>query len=130
MNGIQKINLDIFDSIGYNQGNNLNLYLKEIKMLNTVFEQFIKESPVSVISRSAMERIFNPEQLDQWFDSTAQEQYTKSLLFSTVFDIMSQVVCKNRPSVNAANQANKDQIGVSITSLYNVHSAPNSKKGK
>jgi hypothetical protein len=83
-------------------------------MLNTIFERFIKESPVSVISRSAMERIFNPEQLDQWFDSTAQEQYTKDLLFSSVFDIMSQVVCKNRPSVNAAYQASKDQIGVSI----------------
>ncbi len=58
MNGVHKINLDIFDFSGYNQENNLDLYLKEIKMLNTVFEQFIKESPVSVISRSAMERIF------------------------------------------------------------------------
>jgi len=32
---------------------------------------------------------------------------------------MSQVVCQQRPSVNAAYQASKDQIGVSITSLYN-----------
>jgi hypothetical protein len=119
MNIVHKINLDIFDTSRYNQRNYLDLYLKEIKMLNTIFERFIKESPVSVISRSAMERIFNPEQLDQWFDSTAQEQYTKDLLFSSVFDIMSQVVCKNRPSVNAAYQASKDQIGVSITSLYN-----------
>lgn len=88
-------------------------------MLSPVFERFIKETPISIIARSAMERIFNPEQLDQWFESTAQEQYTKDLLFSSVFDIMSQVVCQNRPSVNAAYQAAKDQIGVSITSLYN-----------
>jgi len=40
-------------------------------------------------------------------------------LFSTVFDIMSQVVCGSRRSVNAAYQASKEQISVSITSLYN-----------
>jgi hypothetical protein len=32
---------------------------------------------------------------------------------------MSQVVCGSRPSVNAAYQASKDEITVSITSLYN-----------
>ncbi len=47
-----------------------------------------------------MERIFNPEQLDDWFDTIAKEQYTKDLLFSSVFDIMTHVVCQNRPSVN------------------------------
>lgn len=66
MNSVHKINIDILDSGRYNQRNNLELYLKEIKMLNTVFELFIKESPISVISRSAMERTFNSEKLDQW----------------------------------------------------------------
>jgi hypothetical protein len=33
-----------------------------------------------------MERVLNPEQLDQWFNKTAKEQYTKDLLFSSVFD--------------------------------------------
>lgn len=88
-------------------------------MLSPIFERFIKETPISIIARSTMERILYPEQLDQWFDATAQEQYTKDLLFSSVFDIMSQVVCQNRPSVNAAYQASKEKIGVSITSLYN-----------
>jgi len=120
MNGIHKINLDILVSSGYNpEITNRILYLKEATMLSPIFERFIKETPISIIARSAMERIFNPEQLDQWFDTTAKEQYTKDLLFSSVFDIMSQVVCQNRPSVNAAYQAAKDQIGVSITSLYN-----------
>lgn len=63
--------------------------------------------------------MLSPEQLDTWFDCTAKEQYTKDLLFSSVFDIMSQVVCQTRPSVNAAYQAAKEEIGVSITSLYN-----------
>ena len=66
-----------------------------------------------------MDRVLNPEQLDQWFIETANQQYTKELLFSTVFDIMSQVVCSNRDSVHAAYQASKDDICVSVTSLYN-----------
>jgi hypothetical protein len=56
--------------------------------LNPIFEKFVEKSPVSVMARGMMERMLNPEQLDQWFDKTAQEQYTKDLLFSSVFDIM------------------------------------------
>ena len=88
-------------------------------MLNSVFKPFVKESPVPVIARGIMERVLNPDQMNEWFDSTAKEQYTKDLLFSTVFDIMSQVVMGSRRSVNAAYQASKEQISVSITSVYN-----------
>ena len=88
-------------------------------MLSSVFKPFVEKSPISVIARGMMERILNPGQLDQWFNKTAKDQYTKDLLFSTVFDIMSCVVCGSRSSVNAAYQASKEQIGVSITSVYN-----------
>ena len=88
-------------------------------MFSPIFDRFAKDSPVSVIARAAIERVLNPTQLNEWFDSTAKAQYTKELLFSTVFDIISQVVCESRRSVNAAYQASKEQIGVSITSLYN-----------
>lgn len=88
-------------------------------MFSTIFERFAKDSPVSVMARATIERVLNPTQLNEWFDSTAKAQYTKELLFSTVFDIISQVVCGSRRSVNAAYQASKEQIGVSITSLYN-----------
>ena len=66
-----------------------------------------------------MERVLNPNQLNQWFNATAKQQYTKELMFSTVFDIMSQVVCGSHKTVHAAYQASKEDIGVSITSLYN-----------
>jgi len=88
-------------------------------MLNPIFEKFVEKSPVSVIARGTMERVLNPEQLDQWFDQTAQEQYTKDLLFSSVFDIMTQVVSGSRHTVHAAYQASKEQIGVSVASVYN-----------
>ena len=88
-------------------------------MLSSVFKPFVEKSPVPVMARGLMERVLNPEQLNQWFDATAAEQYTKDLLFSSLFDIMSQVVQGSRRSVHAAYQASQDDISVSITSLYN-----------
>jgi IS4 transposase len=88
-------------------------------MLNPVFDQFVKKSPISVMARGMMERVLDPQQLDEWFETTADQQYTRELLFSTVFDIMSQVVRGSHPSVHATYQAKKEDIGVSITSVYN-----------
>jgi hypothetical protein len=87
--------------------------------LNPVFERFVEKSPISVMARGTMERILNPDQLDEWFDKTAQKQYTRELLFSSVFDIMSQVVLNSHHSVNAAYQASEKDIAVSVTSVYN-----------
>ena len=86
---------------------------------NPIFERFVEKSPISVMARGTMERVLNPEQLDKWFEKTAQKQYTRDLLFSSVFDIMSKVVCGVHPAVNAAYQASENEIGVSITSVYN-----------
>jgi IS4 transposase len=88
-------------------------------MLSPVFAPFIKNSPVSVMARGMLERVMNPEQLDHWFDTTAKAQYTKDLLFSTLFELMSQVVQGHQRSIHAAFQASKDDIAVSITSIYN-----------
>ena len=88
-------------------------------MLSPVFKPFVEQSPVSVMARGMMERIFNPDQLNKWFDATAKEQYTRDLLFSSVFDIMSLVVLGSSPAVNAAYQTSKEDICVSVTSVYN-----------
>jgi hypothetical protein len=53
------------------------------------------------------------------FAQNAKQQRPGKLLFSTVVDSMSLVVCKIRPSLHAAYQANKKQFGVSVNSLYN-----------
>lgn len=88
-------------------------------MLSPVFKPFIKNSPISVMARGMLERVLNPDQLNEWFDTTAKEQYTKDLLFSTIFDLMSQVVQGSQRSVHAAFQASMEDVGVSITSVYN-----------
>jgi IS4 transposase len=88
-------------------------------MLSSIFKPFVEKSPISVMARGMLERALNPELLDKWFDSTAKEQYTRDLLFSTVFDLMSKVVSGTYDSVHSAYQAAKEEISVSITSVYN-----------
>lgn len=88
-------------------------------MMDSVFDAFVSKSPITVMARGMMERVLNPEQLNEWFENTAEVQYTRQLLFSSVFDIMSQIVCGHHQSVHGAFQASKEDIGVSITSLYN-----------
>jgi hypothetical protein len=56
-----------------------------------IFMRFAKEIPISVMARGLMERAFNAEQMDQWFNRHADSQYTRNLLFSTIFDIISLV---------------------------------------
>lgn len=86
---------------------------------SAVFKRFEEKSPVLVMSRSLMERILNPQWLDEWFNKIAEKQYTRHLLFSSMFDIMSQVVCGVQVSVNAAFQSMEEEIGVSLKSVYN-----------
>lgn len=88
-------------------------------MLGSIFERFVQHSPVSVMVRGLMERVFAPQQLDALFEATAQVQYTRELLFSSLVDMMSLVVCAVYPSVNAAYRAKAKELGVSRTAVYN-----------
>ena len=88
-------------------------------MLNSVFERFVEVSPITVMVGGTGVRMLHPEQLDAWFEETTHGQYTRELLFSTVFGLMSQVVCGVRRSVSAAYQAMVEEIPTSITSVYN-----------
>jgi hypothetical protein len=84
-----------------------------------IFKRFMEKSPISVMARGLMERAFDSEKMDEWFDAHADRQYTRELLFSTVFDIMSLVVSGSYKSVHAAFQALKEDIAVSVKSIYN-----------
>lgn len=88
-------------------------------MLGEVFQRFVEKSPVSVMVGGLLERVLSRGKLDELFESTAECQYTRKLLFSILFDLMSQVVCGIRRSVHAAYQASVEEISVSITSVYN-----------
>jgi len=88
-------------------------------MLGEVFERFVEKSPISVMVRGTLERVLGPDPLDWWYERTAKKQYTRELLFSTVYDLMSQVVFRLQPSVHAAYRAHEAQVGTSVVSVYN-----------
>ena len=88
-------------------------------MLGAVFERFVEKSPISVMVRASLERVLGADRLDLWYERTAQKQYTRDLLFSSVYDLMNQVVFCVQPSVRAAYQAHHNDVGTSLVSVYN-----------
>jgi hypothetical protein len=101
-----------------NRGFSLQI-LKEAIMLGPVFERFVQHSPLSVMVRGTLERVLGADQLNQFYERTANNQYTRELLFSTVYELMSDVVFRYQPSVRAAYQARPGQMTTSLTSVYN-----------
>ena len=87
-------------------------------LFNAVFEQFVGCSPVCVMHRAVMENVFAPAELDALFNRTAVIQYERELLFSTMVDTVSMVVCRISKSVHAAYVRKRDEVGVSIRALY------------
>jgi Transposase DDE domain len=87
-------------------------------MISAIFERFVEMTPITVMVRAIMERIFAPAALDQLFADTAEQQYQRELLFSTVVGLMSLVVCGMYPSVSAAYKGFEKVVGVSKVALY------------
>lgn len=88
-------------------------------MMPEALRGFAQEAPIALMARASLERILTPAKLDEWFDGVAQRQYTRELMFSTVFEVMSLVACKVFPTIHGAYQRLGGKVGVSITSLYN-----------
>jgi len=87
-------------------------------ILGKRFEAFVEHSPVSVMARAGLERALDANRLNALFERTAQTQYTRELLFSTVVRLMSEVVLGVSPSVHAAYQDASEPLEVSVTAVY------------
>jgi Transposase DDE domain len=87
-------------------------------MLPKIFERFMNGSPVTVMLRGILEHALPAKDIDQLFTDTAEQQYTRELLFSSVVDLMGEVVCRIRPSVHASYQAGPTKFGVSLRAVY------------
>jgi hypothetical protein len=65
-----------------------------------------------------MEVVLAEEKLDQVFVQTAQTGYTREILFSTLVNMMIQVVCSVRQSIGAVYRAMAGELGVSKAAVY------------
>ena len=86
--------------------------------LSPIFERFVEKSPVTVIVRTLMEVVLAESKLDQLFEKTAQTGYTREIFFSTLVNMMIQVVCSVRQSMGAVYKAMADELGVSKPAIY------------
>lgn len=84
-----------------------------------VFERFLEEAPMCVMARATMENMFAANVVNDLFRAHSQLQDERELLFSAIVNVMSLVVMGAHPSVHAASQRRREEIGVSVKSLYN-----------
>ena len=87
-------------------------------MMPAAFEPFVKKAPLCVMSRIALEGLFDPQRLDRLFERTAKRQYPRELLFSQVAELMLSVVLRVDDSVHSSYGARKKALGVSDQAVY------------
>jgi len=87
-------------------------------LLGKRFEEFIESSPVSVMIRGTLERVLDPDKLEQVFKDHAVRQYTLELTFAQCGEIMSDVVFQVCPSVGAWYKAHPDALSVTRQAVY------------
>jgi hypothetical protein len=92
--------------------------VEAIMILEPVFEQFIKESPLSVMARATIEYAMPASFLDSLFERTAERGYTKELHFSTVVDLMSLVACGRVPHIQSAFNRIQERVPVTLKCVY------------
>jgi hypothetical protein len=86
-------------------------------LLDAVLQRFVERTPLAVAVRGTLEYALAPADLDALFDRAAGPRADRELLFSTCVDLMAAVVCRVKPSIHAAYQAD-DRIPVSVAAVY------------
>jgi len=86
-------------------------------LLEAVVGRFMDQSPMTVAVRGTLEYALDANALDALFDDVTGQRKDRQLLFSTCVDLMTTVVCRVKPSINAAYEAD-DHITVSVSAVY------------
>jgi hypothetical protein len=87
-------------------------------ILGEGFEKFLARSPLSVMVRGRLERVFDPEKLERLVSDNALWQYTRELTFAPCVGLMSDVVFRLVPSVGAWDKAHQAEIPVPRQAVY------------
>jgi hypothetical protein len=74
-------------------------------VFEVVLERYREKAPFAAMLRAALEHLFQPQRLDELFECSAVEQYTRHLTFSALTELFCEVVLRVRPSVRKAYQS-------------------------
>lgn len=83
-----------------------------------IFERCIEKAPLATATRLLLEQSFAPQVLDDLFNRTAEEQYTRRVLFSDMVALMGTIVQRMHRSVHAAFTKSQLPSKISMTSFY------------
>ncbi len=83
-----------------------------------LIDPFRQKTPLPCVFHGLLSRCFSTERLDALFEQHAQVQYIREVTFSTVCDVMLDVVLKIHPSVHAAYQKRQEPLGITVSALY------------
>ncbi len=86
-------------------------------VFSEVIDRLAKRGPLPTMARAALEHALQAESLDELFERVADRQYTRKLLFSSVAELMSLVVC-SRMSMRGAFLRSQASIGASLQAVY------------
>jgi len=87
-------------------------------LLGKCFDKFIAQSPVSVMVQGILERIFEPQRLEQLFEEHTLLQYTREITFAQCVGVMSDVVLRVSPSVGAWYKSHPGELSATRQALY------------
>jgi hypothetical protein len=87
-------------------------------LFEAILERFTEGTPLSVMTRALLENVLQPQHLNELFERTAEEQYTRELLFSTVVETMTLVACRIYKSPRAVYTDNSDWFPVTLKCVY------------
>jgi hypothetical protein len=90
----------------------------EVFMIRELIACFSRQSPISVMTRTLLEHVFSPDQLNAIFNENRLAQRNRQWLFSSVVGLMLLVVCKIHLSVRAAYRSHADSTTASLSSFY------------
>ena len=83
-----------------------------------LFRTFAVDRPLAVVTQMVLRRMLGSKTVDSVFEQHADKQYHRTLLFSDLAMLVSGVVLGHHRSMNAGYKKMKDQLGVSITAVY------------
>lgn len=87
-------------------------------LLKKLVQPFVEQRPYCVMVRAALERMLSPSRLNQVFQDHAVRQYERELMFSSLVEVMAQVVTRIEPSVLASYRTLKNELAVSDEAVY------------
>ena len=83
-----------------------------------IFRAFAAERPLATVTQMVLRRLLNAREVDELFCEHAESQYHRSLLFSSLTRLICDVVLSKYASVNAGFKKRQEQLGVSLTAVY------------